>query len=193
MQHFLQVESNWVRQLWAHFRDLPPTRGGGRQLLARGRGEVGGGGKEGRDSEGKHQWLYTRAAGRVWEAEGLLVLEGPGDWMEGRRGGAGQPLRVCLSHRGTELPGLWGSDRTRKTPRGSLRDPAGELRGNTGCLKVFLRKARTFPSLTSPQPSLLRTHGKFGGIFSSPACGTKAFQELMLHDILPGQDRGGWR
>lgn len=60
---------------------------------------------------------------------------------------------MCLTRRGTELSGLWGSEGTKKTPRAILRDPTGELRGNTGCLKVFLRKARTFPSLTLPQPS----------------------------------------
>ena len=107
---------------------------------------MGGGWKKGGNRKGSTSGSDTRAAGRAWEAEGLFVLEAPGDWTEGKRGGAGQPLRVCLTRRGAELPGLWGSEGTKKTPQAFLRDPAGQLRGNTGCMKVsFPKKSKNVP------------------------------------------------
>lgn len=55
---------------------------------------------------------------------------------------------------------------------------------------VLVAKARMDSPFPHPtlQPSLRRMPGKFWGIFSDPDCGTKAFQEPILHDILPGQD-----
>lgn len=57
MQHFLQVESTGAASSRHISEILPPTQGGG-SLLGRGRrDEVGGEGRQGGKSEGKHQLL----------------------------------------------------------------------------------------------------------------------------------------
>ena len=146
MQHFLQVESTGSASS-GHISEIFLPRG--EEAGSSSQGERRRGGRWVEEGEGigrEAPVADTRAVGRVWEAEGLFVLEEPGDWTEGKKGGAGQPLRVCLTRRGTELPGLWASEGTKKTPQAFLRDPTGELRGNTGCVKVsFPKKSKNIP------------------------------------------------
>lgn len=83
-----------------------------------------------------------------------------------------------------ELPGQ-PQEGTQKTPQTFLREILRwGLQEHGGLWKsILIGKARTSSAHTwSP---LLRTCGRFQGIFLDPDCGRKAFQDPVPHSILP--------
>lgn len=190
MQRFLQVESPGpASSSSGRFSELlPPTQGGGGSSCR----ASGGGGQGGRRGGSSRKAPVPVPAGQsvcghqpaclCWRGleTGTGLCQEMKDKYQGRRAGwpsgRWEGRGSCL---GSRRRGHRRHHRTflREILRWGLQEHGGLWKS------ILIGKARTSSAHTwSP---LLRTCGRFQGIFSDPDCGRKAFQDPVPHSILP--------